>query len=227
MRGDVTDIGNRLRALLPSGWFASVAPNLEAVLTCLATPWAWIYDCIQFAIDQSRLSTATGSWLDLAALDFFGTSLQRLDGESDTAFWSRMSWTLFRGAATRSAVSTILAHVTGSQPSIFEPQNSADTGAYGASGLGSLCGYQGVAYGTKGGWGSLSLPLQFFVTVHRPVVTGVASLAGYGIGVGGFGEGQLSFIDLTTLPGAVTDQVIANTLSAVLPVGAVAWLRIS
>ena len=226
MVGDVPDIQSRLKILLPIRWFSADAPNLNAILNCLATPWSWLYGQIQFVIAQSRLTTATGSWLDLIALDFFGASIQRAVSESDGAFRGRISWALFRGAATRSAISTIIEHLTGFTPAIFEPLNCHDTGSYSTSGMGVSPSYQGMAYGSIGGWGSLDMPLQFFITVKRPVIEGVSMLGGYGTDAGGFGEGSLGYIDLAEVPGAVTDEDVARALSVAIPINAVAWLRL-
>jgi len=77
-----------------------------------------------------------------------------------------------------------------------------------------------------GGWGSLLLPLQFFVTAFRPAMPGVGMLAGYGIPSGGFGVGVIGYVDLAMLPGAIDDADIQTTLSSLLPMNAVAWLRI-
>lgn len=226
MVGDVPDIQSRLRVLLPTRWFATDSPNLNAILTCLATPWSWLYGQIQFVIAQSRLTTANGPWLDLMALDFFGASLQRGVSEFDAAFRSRISWALFQRAATRSAIIAVVEHLTGFAPTIFEPENSADTGSYGQSGTGEIPSFQGMAYGSAGGWGNLDMPLQFFITVKRPVIQGVSLLAGYGTDAGGFGEGGLGYVDLAGIPGAVTDQKIANALSLALPINTTAWFRL-
>ena len=51
-------------------------------------------------------------------------------------------------------------------------------------------------------------------------------LAGYGSPSGGFGNGATSYIDLALLPGYVTDIDIQSTLASLLPVNAIAWLRI-
>ena len=52
-------------------------------------------------------------------------------------------------------------------------------------------------------------------------------LSGYGTSGGGYGEGAISYVDLSLLPGHVTDQDIQSMLCSLLPVNAIAWLRIS
>jgi hypothetical protein len=208
MTGSISDIVSRLRAVLPKRWFAEQAPNLAAILQSIAAPWAWLYS------------------LDLIAYDFFGTKLNRKLSESDLNYRSRIKAALLREAATRTAVSAGLEALIGSKPTLFEPANCMDTGSYGTLIAGSSIVGTGLAYGSAGGWGSLVLPLQFFVTASRPATPGISMLAGYGTPNGAYGEGQISYINLDLLPGHVTDQDIQSTLCGLLPVNAVAWLRI-
>ena len=77
MTGSVADMVSRLWAVLPRRWFAEQSPNLSAILQSLATPWAWLYDMITYVIIQTRVSTATDTWLDLISYDFFGDILIR------------------------------------------------------------------------------------------------------------------------------------------------------
>jgi hypothetical protein len=226
MTGSISDIVSRLRAVLPKRWFAEQAPNLAAILQSIAAPWAWLYSVIAYAISETRLATATDSWLDLIAYDFFGTKLNRKLSESDLNYRSRIKAALLREAAARTAVSAGLEALIGSKPTLFEPANCMDTGSYGTLIAGSSIVGTGLAYGSAGGWGSLVLPLQFFVTASRPATPGISMLAGYGTPNGAYGEGQISYINLDLLPGHVTDQDIQSTLCGLLPVNAVAWLRI-
>jgi hypothetical protein len=196
------------------------------LLASIATPWVWLYNLIAYVITQTRLATATNGWRDLIALDYFGIGLNRRTGESDFAYRSRIQAALLQEAATRSAVDAGLESLIGIQPAIFEPANCMDTGSYGASTStpNTLC--TGMAYGEVGGWGSLQLPFQFFVTATRQATSGVGMLGGYGTSNGGYGEGAISYIDILLLPGNVTDADIQATLCRLLPVNAVAWLRI-
>jgi hypothetical protein len=54
----------------------------------------------------------------------------------------------------------------------------------------------------------------------------VGALAGYGTPRGGYGVGALGYADLSLLPGHVTDQDIQQALCRLMPVNAVAWMRI-
>jgi hypothetical protein len=182
---------------------------------------------ITYVISQTRVGTATDSWLDLIAYDFFGRSLSRKLSETDLSFRTRIKASLLREAATRSAVSAGMEALIGAQPLIFEPANCMDTGSYGAVAGGSPIRGTGLAYGQTGGWGNLALPMQFFITAARPPTPGVGLLAGYGTPNGAYGEGAISYVDLALLPGTVLDQDIQSTLCSLLPLNAVAWLRIS
>jgi hypothetical protein len=51
-------------------------------------------------------------------------------------------------------------------------------------------------------------------------------LAGYGVSTGAFGNGSISYVNVSGLPGQVTDDDIRSTLLSLLPVDAVAWLQI-
>jgi hypothetical protein len=226
MVGDQADFVSRLWAVLPKRWFAEQSPNLEALLGSIAAPWAWLYGLIKYVTAQTRLATATEQSLDLIANDFFGSDIGRKAGESDDTYRARIQGALLREAATRSAVSAGLASVVGSDPIIFEPAKCSDTGSYGAIDQDGSIVSTGMAYGQAGGWGSLQLPFQFFVTVTRPATAGVAMLAGYGTPNGGFGQGAMSYIDISLLPGEVGDAEIQATLSSLLPVNVVAWLKI-
>ena len=86
MTGDPADIVSRLWAVLPKRWFAEQSPNLSALLLGIATPWAWLYNFITYVATQTRVSTATDTWLDLIACDFFGNLLGRKPNESDFSY---------------------------------------------------------------------------------------------------------------------------------------------
>jgi hypothetical protein len=226
MVGDLTDLVGRLRALLPSRWFGDVSPNLDGLLQSIATPWSSLYESVQFAVEQARLATATGQWLDLIGGDFFGTTLLRFNGESDSRYRSRIQYLLFRQAATRQAVALAVEHLTGSEPSIFEPANPADTGAYSSGASNGPGAGLGVAYCTAGGWGSLAMPYQFFLTMKRPAITGLASVAGYGDVGSGYGVGSSSYVDLGLAPGGLTDGELLAAVRDLLPICTVAWVRL-
>ena len=161
MLGSVSDILRRMHAVLPRRWFADQAPKLNAVLGAIATSLSWVYALLQYVICQTRLCTATDDWLDLIAYDFLGLQFTRKPGEGDAVYRLRIQNALLQEAATRKAVASALTQMTGSIPVIFEPANCGDTGAYSTLSGGTAQPF-GFAYGSAGGWGSLTMPFQFF-----------------------------------------------------------------
>ena len=85
----------------------------------------------------------------------------------------------------------------------------------------------GIAYQLAGGWGSLNLPFQIFVTTYRPASVGIGFVSGWECDGGGYGQGSLEYASLTMMQGQVTDTDICRAITAVLPVGVIAWTRIS
>lgn len=200
----------RLRSVLPARWFADRTPVLDALLAGLADSWVRLHEMLDSARRQMRMRTADGLFLDLAARDYLGVRLPRRPGESDEAFRPRLLAALRRSRATRAAVTDALQDLMGATPEIFEPTRPADTGAYGLA----------AGYGVAGGWGSMSLPFQSFITVRRPRGQGVAELAGYGTG------GPLARVSGAMVAGSVPDADIMAAIADTLPAGTIAWTRI-
>ena len=225
MVGELSDIVNRLQAMLPRRWFSDFAPNLSALLAGLATPFVWLNTLVAYVATQSRLATATDTWLDMAAMDFLGEHLVRRSGEPDPSYRLRIQQALFQESATRPALIAAMSLLTGTAPRVFEPARCGDTGAYGSvTELPTMT--PPFSYNQAGGWGNLHMPYQFFVSVIRPATPGVANLCGYGCASGGYDAGNISYVDLLMLPGAVSDAEIQAQVCRVLPVNATAWLRI-
>lgn len=216
--GDQSDILQRLKATLPR-WFGDSTPILDALLQGLAWSGSFVYSLWAYAKLQTRIKTATDGWLDIIAADFFGSSLQRQANQSDASFRARIIINLIRERATRAGIVKVLQDLTGRTPIIFEPQRPADTGAYSAPNSG---------YGAAGGYGSLLLPCQAFVTAFRPTGTGIPLVAGYGISTGGYGvasRAELASMDM--IQGAVTDADIYAAVDSVKVAGTTAWTRIT
>ena len=222
MIGDKGDMQARLRAVLPTHWFADAAPVLDGLLSGLASTWGWASNLLQYVMAQTRIASATDIWLDVIALDFFGSRLVRWTDQSDSAFRSRIQRELFRERGTRAAVISVLEDLTGRTPVVFEPARTTDTGGY-ASLAG---GGGGVAYGATGGWGSLNLPFQCFITAYRPIGTGIATVAGWGAPAGGYGIGAFEYASLDMVQAQVTDDSIYAAVANVLPVAAIGWTSI-
>ena len=213
----------RLRAVLPAGWFSEDAPILNGVLNGLAASWAWLFQLLHYVKAQTRLATASDVWLDVIAQDFFGTRLTRRSGQSDEAFRTRIRQELLRERGTRNAVISVLQDLTNRPPAIFEPGLTSDTGGYG--GVPDAGG--GIGYGAGGGWGSLDLPFQCFVTAYRPVGSGISFVSGWGDSDGGYGTGAIEYASLSMVQGRVTDADIYAALASVMPVATIAWACIT
>ncbi len=222
MTGDIGDFVQRLKAVLPSRWFPDTSPILDGLLTGLASAWAWLYGLLGFVRQQTRIGSASGIWLDVIAADFFGSRLGRRSGQLDDDFRVCIRRELVRERVTRAAVIAAVSDLTGRPPIIFEPARTSDTGGYG----GLHGGGSGLGYGIAGGWGSLRLPFQCFVTAYRPHGTGIASVAGWCASAGGYGRGAIEYASPSMMAGQVTDADIYAAVAAVLPANTVAWTQI-
>ena len=223
MTGDIQDFVLRLRSVLPTRWFPDDSPILGSVLTGLASCWSGIYDVLTYVKAQARISTATDAWLDVIAYDYFGPSGLRRNNQTDSAFRRHIQAELLRERGTRQALGSVLQDLTGRSPMIFEPANPMDTGGYGAvHGAGG-----GLAYGSVGGWGSLNLPFQAFVTAYRPMGVGIATVSGWGGVTGGYCRGAIEYASLNMIVGQVTDQDVNRAMASVSPVAVICWTRIS
>jgi hypothetical protein len=247
----------RVRAVLPSRWFPvsseggpTATPVLDGLLAGLGAGWAAIYSQLAYAKLQTRIATATDVFLDLISGDFFGSELSRHAGEPDGAFRARVQASLLAPKATRAALTAALLDLTGQMPVVFEPAYTHDTGGWG--GVADPIAGGGFGYGAgpmlqlvasePGGWGSLALPFQFFVTACRPLVNGAANVGGYGgksapAAGGGFGCGNVSDpaagggglerITLAIAGSLIEDALIESTITATIPAATIAWTHIA
>jgi len=217
MTGDQSDMLARIKAVLPIRWFADTTPLLDGLLSGLAWAWSWVYSLLVYVQAQTRIATATDVWLDIIASDFFGNRLQRRAGQNDDAFRLLIQGNLLREHGTRRSIVSAVQDLTGRAPKIFEPMRTTDTGGYAVGGLG---------YGAAGGWGSMALPFQCFVTAYRPSGSGIALVSGWGAPAGAYGTGAIEYASLAMVQGQVTDGDINAAIADVLPVAAIAWTRI-
>lgn len=217
MTGDTQDTFGRIKALLPR-WFSDNTPVLDSLLRGYAYCASFVYALITYAALQTRIKTATDGWLDMIAADFFGATLPRKANQSDASFRARIVVNIFRERATRAAIVRVLTDLTGRAPVVFEPMRPADTGAYGFA----------YGYGVAGGYGSMLLPYQAFVTALRPTGTGIPLVAGYGSPSGGYGAAsRAEYATQDMIQGAVTDADIYAAIDSVKPVGTTVWTQIS
>ena len=214
--GSVSDFVSRLRSVLPN-WFPdqSQAPVVFGLLTGIATALAQVFSLQTYVRLQMRLQTTTDGWLDLASLDFFGVSLPRKSGESDTSFLGRILANLFPEKGTRAGMVKALTLLTGRAPTIFEPARPQDAFTLGHSGLGI------------GQLGSYQLNNQAFVTVYRPQNMGGANIAGLGSTYAGLAAPYLAMADANDLYGAAANADIYASIQSVKPIGSTIWTKIT
>lgn len=217
-KGDQHDFYNRLHTLLPVGWFADDSPVLHGALTACAKSLAWCHSLYVYARSQTRLETATSGWLDIAAYDFFGSSLLRPAGMSDKQFRMQIKTNLLRERGTRQAIIDIIEALTGNTPAVFETLRPADTGAYGGPALG---------YGVAGRYGSYNLPYQAFVEVSRPNGKDTARVAGSDLLTTGYSNApDEDYVAEKISARGVTDTQIFAAIAAVKMEGTLVWVRI-
>jgi hypothetical protein len=216
--GDQQDQFQRIKALLPR-WFADSTPVLDALLNGLAYIKAFLYGLIDYARLQTRVKTATDGWLDMISADFFGGALPRQAGQADADYRNAIIVAMFRELATRRALIQVLTDLTGHAPALFEPRRPLDTGSYGGPLLG---------YGMAGGYGSLLIPYQAFVSVPVAPGPGVPGIAGYGVPTGGYGKPSwAAYGSRQMLQGAIADADIYAAIDRVKPAATIVWTRIA
>lgn len=215
------DNQQRQFSLSPSGWFKASLPDnpvLRAVLAMSGSVADWAQGLITYADAQTRLGSATGGWLDIAALDFFGTRLRRRAGQTDDALRSRILAEILRERVTRAGMRRMLLDLTGQEPRIFEPARPLDAGGYGVPNSG---------YGIGRGYGSLVRRGQVFIDVYRDLTVGAPRIAGYGVPAGKYGPGGYSaYAASETAGGSLTDADILEAMLSVAPAGIVLWTKI-
>lgn len=248
----ISDMVSRIQALLPFGWFGNgQTPVLTALLTGIAVMWVWLNNLIGYVADQGRITTATDVNLDMIAVDFFGPyGLLRKVGESDDAYRARILSLLLAPANTPGAVVQIIKDYFDVTATVFEPAQAGDTGAYGSGPAaqaasayfqqtGDTSEYQGISQGlawnTAGGYGSLALPYQAFVTLPQPLQNSLANVAGYTgqvdgsyVGMpGGYDVGAIEWISLSDGNAIVTADEIYSLIASTMSAGTIAWTQIT
>ena len=176
-----------------------------------------------YVIDQTRIGTSLGMWLDLVSRDFFYDRLPRRSDEPDLSFRQRILSEIEKDRCTRRAVAHAVSNATGQGAWIFEPGNLSDTGCYG--GLQSPA-QTGLGYQTAGGWGSLSLPFQTFMRVVRPVPRGISNTNGWSISQGSYGGGLSAYADINFDSGLTRDGDLTAAINRARPAGSLIWLSI-
>lgn len=176
--GSQADFIARQRAILPEDWFPpppalgekESAPTLVSILGGSSAQFSNIWKLLTYAALQTRITTATGPFLDMVANDFFGAGgFPRGVLESDDSYRSRIKAALFPRKGTRKAISDAVSALTDTVPVIVEPRRPADTGGFG--GVGHATAGGGFGWGTPGlRYGSRLTPFQSFVFVDNTQV---------------------------------------------------------
>ncbi|MDY7559977.1 hypothetical protein QN366_04755 [Pseudomonas sp. CCC3.2] len=214
--GDQSDMLGRLKSLLPVGWFGDNNPIRDATLWAYAQSASWAYTLYLYAQAQTRIKTASDSWLDLIALDFFGSNLARYSAQTDQSYLSRILINIFRERATRHGMDQVLFDLTGRRAVIIEPARPQDTGGLG---LNFYLDGPGVL-------GSVVSPYQSFVTAYRPLGAGAANWPGVHTNV--FGLGQTGGLTpAAQITPQVSDADIVAAIEATKPFGTTVWYRIA
>ena len=216
-KGDVSDILTRLKTLLPAGWFGDETPKLDSLLSACATSLSWGYSLYQYARLQTRISTASGSFLDIAARDFFGARLRRTGEDADDVFRHKIRTSLFRQRGTRQAVISLVEELTGLPPTIIETQRPGDTGGYGISTSG---------YGMAGHYGSWSIPCQAFVIVHRSVKPESIQGSPQYVMSAVSGHSAAENDNIMMSSGTVSDTQIYAAIAEIKTLGTIVWVRV-
>lgn len=183
MIGDASEIAARLRRYLPRRWFGrqgDPTPVLDALLGGLGAAFAQLWALIAFAKLQARLATATGGWLDLAAVDFFGPdAFPRFAAEREEDYRVRLRQEVLRRRVTRQAIVDVVDDITGAPPlKVYEGFDAPTCGGWGAA--------RSMGWGVAGLWGS-TVPGEVIITVAEPQGYGIPNVPGWGSGLGGWG----------------------------------------
>jgi hypothetical protein len=223
--GSAANILDRVRKILPRGWFQWAAPMRDAIIGGLSDSAAWNYALIGYARAQTRLSTAYGIWLDIFAYDFLGRTLTR-NGSPDATFRALIKATILQERVTRAGMIAAVTTLTGNAPWVFEPWNPYDAGAYSSPAVnGPKYGSMGYGVG-RGGYGNMQLPCQTFMKVTRGASSGIPGVGGYGSSIGGYGVGALEYAGPNIELSGVTNTMINQLVSMTKPTGTIVWLAI-
>lgn len=214
--GDSTDLLARLQRLVPP-WFADDAPVWRAFLSGAAGALSGVYGLISFAKLQTRLATATGGWLDLAAADVAGTGLPRFADERDAPYGLRIRKEPTRDRNTVAAIKAAVFDITGIEPDVYEGFDLFTNGALDAPTM---------ALSAAGRWGSTTLPLCVFVAVTMHNNYGIPNRGGFDDTVGGLGAGNFSLADKAEIVGSgATELDVINAIERVRAAGVNIYVR--
>ena len=227
-----SDLAARMLRLFPRGWLndAAQAPGGVAYATFLglATPLASFFAQLQFIKQGLRIKSAYGTALDTISVDYFGTALPRLPGESDVSFRTRILRTLLVPRVTRIAIQNALFSATGITPRMGEPWSPGDTGSYDVN----------TYYGVDGGeniapcrW-SDEMPYTGFIDITAPISTTTGGYPVYAIDQGaaydvGTAAYDLAGTESTTSVSPSFAATVNSTVQAFKAMGITVGVRFS
>lgn len=216
--GDLQDIVNRINATVPPWFGQDVTPNITGAITAFGKAGSTLYSQYAYTVLQTRIKTATDTFLDLISTDYFGSELPRLANEADAQFRNRILINLIRIRGTRGAIVKVLQDLTGRTPIIIEQERALDTGGYNLGGCG---------YGVAGAWGSQRMRYQCFCIAYRPLAVGVPFVGGYGSSVGAYSTpSRLEWANPNQTEVAVPDSMIYGAIDSVKSDGTTVWTQI-
>ncbi len=223
-----SSLATRLGSVLPP-WFSDLAndPALTGFLEGLGSMFGSTLELLNYVFNAQRIATAQGNMLDLIAQDFFGTRIGRNQLETDTAFALRIQQEILRSRDTRSAISLAVQQLTGQVPTIIEPFNPGDAGAWNDS-------YFGYAF-----YGSLQYDPCFLIQVTgiAPSVPPVAGVSGWydtASGTpgmpGGYDQGATAYVP-DEVPGTNSSlfgiSELYDVINQTRAAGVTAWVQLS
>ncbi len=221
---DGPGFAQRLIALTPAQWTSNAAKQpggvLYGLLEAIGEELSLLEEGLVYGQQSVYLTQATGSALDLAAYDFFGSTLLRSPGETDNAFRTRVLAALFQPLATEEAIYNALTALTGQAPRILMPWSPADTGAWDHF-------YWDVdTVVTPFRWTG-SYPYQGFIETAPPLNSAVLNnnpVSGWDDGL--YFDVAGSFMGDVLLAGGGV-AAVDNLINTIKPEGTVAWVKIT
>jgi len=220
--GTSADFLSRLQRLIPPRWFNAKAPIRDAILGGLADALSWAYSLLVFAKTQTRIATAVGIFLDLIALDYFGTRISRRPSQPDTSFRTLILAELLRPRQTRAALTSAIQALTAAPVIIVEPNNPQDT----------ACLNQTFVMGAGAPLGA-NLPFTVFITADVAATGGVPLIAGLNDPYGGLypstgGPGNwFALVSEATVIGDIVATDIYAAIEATRAAGVTCWVNVT
>lgn len=221
---DPTAFGARIGATFPNGWAGSSAKitgNAAALFKAWGEGLSFDITSLQYALAATRIQTAIGDALDLAAEDFFDSKLPRLGGESDASYRARILAAMLPAGATRAAVKAAVAAVTGGPVRIIEPWQTSDTGVWdGTTQFWDVDSPQNPLRWTMG-----REAYQGFIECTLPSQTTIGANPFWGWDAGAlfFDEPNGCWIDV--IGNGLTPETVYAVINAVRPFGTIAWVK--